>query len=294
MVDGGQRSCPSRHPVLRSSAWLRVRGTVAWALVGPAFSGLGSMSKPRPMPFWAEDWLSSTRVASMSYAAQGAFLRLLCFQWLDPAGTLPLDLRPLLPGRLRPDDRKSVEALFPPTACDAERRANRRLARSQTDDREYRERQRARGQKGNDSRWGGVAGAIPSAIAKPSPPSPSPSPSPINDAARESSPISAHHAATAAFGAWRKSTTGRAWNPSLSDYRATETAAEYLGQLPQAEWDGELTRALAAFGEDEWARAEGWPYKPWANDLGRWAGKETETERKKREDDEWLKKESWR
>lgn len=41
------------------------------------------------MPFMVADWLSSTRIATMSPAQEGAFLRLLLHAWGDPDCTLP-------------------------------------------------------------------------------------------------------------------------------------------------------------------------------------------------------------
>lgn len=43
------------------------------------------------MPFLVSDWLSSTRIATMSPAQEGAFLRLLLHAWGDPDCTLPDD-----------------------------------------------------------------------------------------------------------------------------------------------------------------------------------------------------------
>ncbi len=52
------------------------------------------MPNPVPyMPFWVADWLASQDVAGMSLAAQGAYLRLLAFQWQD--GSLANDKRTL-------------------------------------------------------------------------------------------------------------------------------------------------------------------------------------------------------
>lgn len=47
------------------------------------------------MPFYVEDWLSSTAVAGFTLAQQGAYLRLLARQWQSPTGALPNDEREL-------------------------------------------------------------------------------------------------------------------------------------------------------------------------------------------------------
>lgn len=48
------------------------------------------MASPFPfMKFYCKDWLSSSSVADMSLEAQGAYLRLLCYQWED--GHIPHD-----------------------------------------------------------------------------------------------------------------------------------------------------------------------------------------------------------
>lgn len=47
---------------------------------------------PSPLPymqFYGKDWLTSSTVNDMSLEAQGAYVRLLCYQWED--GILPLD-----------------------------------------------------------------------------------------------------------------------------------------------------------------------------------------------------------
>jgi uncharacterized protein YdaU (DUF1376 family) len=41
--------------------------------------------------FYPGEWLSSTKVAMMNLAEQGAYLRLLCHEWADPHCTLPDD-----------------------------------------------------------------------------------------------------------------------------------------------------------------------------------------------------------
>ena len=49
------------------------------------------MAKNPAFPFYASDWLGSTKRAMMSLAEQGAYINLLCHQWNDPTCSLPDD-----------------------------------------------------------------------------------------------------------------------------------------------------------------------------------------------------------
>lgn len=51
------------------------------------------MKKPPSFPFYASDFLGSGKVARMTLEHQGAYVRLLCFQWTD--GSIPNDLSQL-------------------------------------------------------------------------------------------------------------------------------------------------------------------------------------------------------
>jgi uncharacterized protein YdaU (DUF1376 family) len=51
----------------------------------------GEMSKPPAFQFYPGDWLSSTRIALMTPAEEGAYIRLLCHAWADPQCSLPND-----------------------------------------------------------------------------------------------------------------------------------------------------------------------------------------------------------
>jgi uncharacterized protein YdaU (DUF1376 family) len=53
----------------------------------------GLMKPPPAFQFYAGDYLSSSRVQAMSLEAEGAYIRLLCYQWQD--GSIPDDLRKL-------------------------------------------------------------------------------------------------------------------------------------------------------------------------------------------------------
>lgn len=47
------------------------------------------MAKDPSMPFYVNDWLSSTAVSSMTLAEQGAYVRLLCHCWASQDASLP-------------------------------------------------------------------------------------------------------------------------------------------------------------------------------------------------------------
>lgn len=49
------------------------------------------MGKDPAMPFYVNDWLSSSRVARMTLEQQGAYMRLLCHCWASQDASLPSD-----------------------------------------------------------------------------------------------------------------------------------------------------------------------------------------------------------
>lgn len=49
------------------------------------------MGKDPAMPFYVNDWLSSSRVARMTLEQQGAYMRLLCHCWASQDASLPAD-----------------------------------------------------------------------------------------------------------------------------------------------------------------------------------------------------------
>ena len=49
------------------------------------------MKKDPSMPFYVNDWLSSTKIACMTLEEQGAYLRLLCYCWASQEASLPDD-----------------------------------------------------------------------------------------------------------------------------------------------------------------------------------------------------------
>lgn len=88
----------------------------------------GHAGDSRPFfPFYAADWLSAERVASMTLSAQGAYVRALCMQWRD--GSLPVAREKwerLFPGLAQSDLDDLLDA-FP--VGDDIRRRNGRLER---------------------------------------------------------------------------------------------------------------------------------------------------------------------
>lgn len=49
------------------------------------------MNKSPAFQFYANDWLSSTKIALMTPAQEGAYIRLLCYAWSDPDCSIPDD-----------------------------------------------------------------------------------------------------------------------------------------------------------------------------------------------------------
>ena len=115
------------------------------------------MSKPMAMDgftLWATDWLSSASIMQMTAAGEGAYIRLLCWQWQGES--LPADERELRRlSRLSDDEwEENAEALLAclPLSPDGRRR-NIKLERERNRRAEFVAQQRARGKKGNLVRW---------------------------------------------------------------------------------------------------------------------------------------------
>ena len=140
------------------------------------------MSEPQPpaFQFYASDYLSSSKVQQMPLEAQGAYMRLLCYNWQD--GTIPADIESLakLCGVTRNRMKKlwiflrdsfSVAENFP------DKLVNERLESVRRDQANYRKRQQEAGKLGNDKRWGRDRTATDSRSPEHRSSSPSPSPS---------------------------------------------------------------------------------------------------------------------
>ena len=64
-------------------------------------------------PFYPKDFLSDRKVMTMTLAAKGLYVTLLCFAWHeDPAGSIPKSLISNLGASLSQDERESVLSCF--------------------------------------------------------------------------------------------------------------------------------------------------------------------------------------
>lgn len=105
--------------------------------------------------WYPKDFLTSSRVALMNLAQQGAYVRLLNYQWLD--GSIPEDLGDI--ARLCGAQEKEMQRLWPalapcfvPAADLPGRLVNLRLERERAAQREYRKKKSEAGTKGAHSR----------------------------------------------------------------------------------------------------------------------------------------------
>jgi len=115
------------------------------------------MGKDPSFPFYANDWLSSTKRALMTPAQRGAYVDLLCHQWNDPDCSLPDDDESLavlsgLLGDWLPNGCRLVGDCFPPHPIFAGRIANTRLLEIKAEREEWREKSREGGKKSAESR----------------------------------------------------------------------------------------------------------------------------------------------
>lgn len=107
--------------------------------------------------FYPGDWLSSTKIALMTPAQEGAYIRLLCHCWSDPDCSIPDDDRSLaVLSRLGAQWKKlKAEVLdcFEPHPSIPGRLVNQKLANVREEREEFRRKQSAGGAKGADKRW---------------------------------------------------------------------------------------------------------------------------------------------
>ena len=106
--------------------------------------------------FWPKDWLSNLKVAAMPLAAQGAYIRLLCYCWEN--GSVPSDV-PCL-ARLIGEERSVVEDLRESLLSVFENHPSRpghwrqaKLERVRRDAQARRAKKSAAGKKGAAARW---------------------------------------------------------------------------------------------------------------------------------------------
>jgi uncharacterized protein YdaU (DUF1376 family) len=111
------------------------------------------MSNPAPaFQFYARDWFTAT--ATLSLRAQGAIVRLLCFEWSE--GPFPADaamLQRILNEPCEPALWREIASWFPELVERSGYHANLELEAKRREAEEYRERQRQLGLVGAKKRW---------------------------------------------------------------------------------------------------------------------------------------------
>ena len=122
-------------------------------------------NKPPAFPLYARDWLVDT--ASMPNDVQGAYMRLLCHQWIE--GPMKLDLVQL--GKRAGEPPRRFVRMWSSYLQDffVERGgyvANGRLEDERQRKAEYSAEQAERGKRGANSRWHGEGHVVPIADAK--------------------------------------------------------------------------------------------------------------------------------
>jgi hypothetical protein len=133
------------------------------------------MAKPRPMPFWAADWMSSVRVRALTHAQRGMYIDLLALSWEDPDGVIPEDFARLIPGVRRRDTE--ALAVFFPKIKDGLCRQNPRVRLHLKSDAAFRQSQAEKGRLSGISRNRGSSPVEPNANrtrTEREPPTPSP------------------------------------------------------------------------------------------------------------------------
>jgi uncharacterized protein YdaU (DUF1376 family) len=115
------------------------------------------MNKAPAFQFYANDWLSSTRIALMTPAQEGAYIRLLCYAWNDPDCSIPDDDQTLSTlSRLGEGwfngGSQMVRNCFEPHPTKPGRLVNSRLLEERSKQDEWREKSRQGGIKSGQSR----------------------------------------------------------------------------------------------------------------------------------------------
>ena len=117
------------------------------------------MNKAPAFRFYANEWLSSTQIALMTPAQEGAYIRLLCHAWNDPDCSIPDDDQQLaVLSRLGEEWGKGgynlVKACFQPHPNKPHRLVNTRLLEERKKQEEWRAKSSLGGQKSAQTRWG--------------------------------------------------------------------------------------------------------------------------------------------
>ena len=112
------------------------------------------MSKPPAFQFYPTDWLSDARVQMLSPEAEGCYIRLLCYAWIE--GSIPAD--GVAMARLCKVNGQAMQdaaALFCPHPSDPSKLIHKRLVeeRKKMDDR--RNLLSESGKRGAEATWGG-------------------------------------------------------------------------------------------------------------------------------------------
>lgn len=143
------------------------------------------MNQPPAFQFYASDYLSSSKVQRMTLEAEGAYIRLLAYNWQD--GWIPSDIAKL--ARLCKTTPRKMQTLWDDFLCEcftsteqpAGRLVNPRLEQVRSDQVEFRNKKSGAGQLGAAARWkdkqtDGTAIDVPLAngMANDGPSSPSP------------------------------------------------------------------------------------------------------------------------
>ena len=121
-------------------------------------------------PCYVSDWLSSSRIAAMTAAEEGAYHRLLCLAWSDKDCSLPADKTSLLAmSKLGSDQNGALETVlscFEPHPTIKKRIHNQRLTQEWQQAIEYHKERSASGKKGALKLWHGSAITEPMAQPK--------------------------------------------------------------------------------------------------------------------------------
>lgn len=107
-------------------------------------------------PLYAPDWLSSNTVNSLTYAQQGAFIRLLTIAWMDETCTVPNDIGKIkkLLGWVKSDGNlEPVLGCFKPYEGKPDRLYNVRLMKEFHESKEKKRHYIERAKKGAAGRW---------------------------------------------------------------------------------------------------------------------------------------------
>lgn len=115
------------------------------------------MSKSPAFQFYANDWLSSTKITLMTPAQEGAYIRLLCYAWNDPDCSIPDDDQQLaVLSRLGEgwfnNGSRLVRECFEPHPEKQGRLVNRRLLEERQKQEQWREKSRQGGIQSGQTR----------------------------------------------------------------------------------------------------------------------------------------------